>query len=148
MQKIKHDFLSSEEKDLKISQLQSENDKLNIELAYLKLKLEEKENMQESLEKTTLYNRCIVRAEHPNHSNGIMWDINSLAFHNLANFKLIARWKTFNEDLTSESYMKWMPRQFALSFTYRFRQGEKVEVPRRKKDINSNAGGDDDMPPM
>lgn len=56
--------------------------------------------------------------------------------------------KTFNEDLTSENYMKWMPRQFALSFTYRFKQGEKVEVPRRKKDINSNAGGDDDMPPM
>lgn len=42
-----------------------------------------------------------------------------------------------------ESYMQWQPRQFALSFTYRFKQGEKIEQPKRKKDINSNAAGDD-----
>lgn len=44
--------------------------------------------------------------------------------------------------------MQWQPRQFALSFTYRFKQGEKVEQPKKKKDINSNDQGGDDMPPM
>ncbi|MFY7815863.1 MAG: TonB-dependent receptor domain-containing protein [Chryseobacterium taeanense] len=42
-----------------------------------------------------------------------------------------------------ESYMQWQPRQFSLSLTYRFKQGEKVDQPKRKKDINSNAAGDD-----
>jgi len=42
-----------------------------------------------------------------------------------------------------ESYMQWQPRQFSISLTYRFKQGEKVEQPKRKKDINSNATGDD-----
>jgi outer membrane receptor protein involved in Fe transport len=50
---------------------------------------------------------------------------------------------------TSYSYMQWMPRQFSLSLTYRFKQGEKVDQPKRKKDINNNeSGGDDQMPPM
>jgi outer membrane receptor protein involved in Fe transport len=44
---------------------------------------------------------------------------------------------------TRESYMQWQPRQFAVSLTYRFKQGEKIEQPKRKKDINSNATGDD-----
>ena len=56
--------------------------------------------------------------------------------------------RSFDEDMISERYMKWMPRQFSLSFTYRFKQGEKVEQPKRKKDINSNATGDDDQPPV
>lgn len=42
-----------------------------------------------------------------------------------------------------ESYMQWQPRQVSLSLTYRFKQGEKVEQPKRKKDINANAAGDD-----
>ncbi|WP_027386544.1 TonB-dependent receptor domain-containing protein [Chryseobacterium gregarium] len=42
-----------------------------------------------------------------------------------------------------ESYMQWQPRQFSVSLTYRFKQGEKVDQPKRKKDINSNAAGDD-----
>lgn len=47
------------------------------------------------------------------------------------------------------SYMQWQPRQFSLSLSYRFKQGDKVEAPRRKKDINSNSSGDDDQgPPM
>ena len=50
---------------------------------------------------------------------------------------------------TSYSYMQWMPRQFSISLTYRFKQGEKVDQPKRKKDINNNeSGGDDQMPPM
>lgn len=47
-----------------------------------------------------------------------------------------------------DSYMQWQPRQFALSFTYRFKQGEKIEQPKRKKDINANDGGDDQQGPM
>lgn len=42
-----------------------------------------------------------------------------------------------------ESYMQWQPRQFSVSLTYRFKQGEKVDPVKRKKDINSNATGDD-----
>ncbi len=42
-----------------------------------------------------------------------------------------------------ESYMQWQPRQFSVSLTYRFKQGEKIEQSKRKKDINSNATGDD-----
>lgn len=47
------------------------------------------------------------------------------------------------------SYMQWQPRQFSISLSYRFKQGEKVDQPKRKKDINSNSSGDDDQgPPM
>jgi len=49
---------------------------------------------------------------------------------------------------TRESYMQWQPRQASISLTYRFKQGEKVEQPKRKKDINSNAGGDEQQGPM
>lgn len=54
----------------------------------------------------------------------------------------------YTGDFTSENYMQWQPRQFALSFTYKFKQGEKVEQPKRKQDINSNAGGDEQQAPM
>lgn len=46
------------------------------------------------------------------------------------------------------SYMQWQPRQMSISLSYRFKQGEKIEQPKRKKDINSNASGDDDQGPM
>lgn len=56
---------------------------------------------------------------------------------------------SFNEDYTRRNYMQWQPRQFSVSLTYRFKQGEKVEQPKRKKDINSNAtGGDEQQGPM
>lgn len=56
---------------------------------------------------------------------------------------------SFGNTFEKESYMRWSPRTFNLSFTYRFKQGEKVDGPKRKKDINSNdAGGDDQGPPM
>ncbi|WP_312089285.1 TonB-dependent receptor domain-containing protein [Chryseobacterium sp.] len=55
---------------------------------------------------------------------------------------------TSTAEFSRESYMQWQPRQFALSLTYRFKQGEKVEQPKRKKDINSNATGDDQQGPM
>lgn len=46
------------------------------------------------------------------------------------------------------NYMQWQPRQFSVSLSYRFKQGDKVEQPKRKKDINNNASGDDDQVPM
>lgn len=49
---------------------------------------------------------------------------------------------------TRESFMQWQPRQFSISLTYRFKQGEKVEQPKKKKDINNNESGGDEMPPM
>ncbi|WP_343639902.1 TonB-dependent receptor [Chryseobacterium sp.] len=50
---------------------------------------------------------------------------------------------SFNDDYTRRNYMQWQPRQFAISLTYRFKQGERIEQPKKKKDINSNATGDD-----
>ncbi|WP_312287358.1 TonB-dependent receptor [Chryseobacterium gleum] len=50
---------------------------------------------------------------------------------------------SFNDDYTRRNYMQWQPRQFAISLTYRFKQGEKIDQPKKKKDINSNATGDD-----
>ena len=54
---------------------------------------------------------------------------------------------TFSDVLDAETYMQWMPRQMSLTFTYRFRQGDKVELPRKRQD---RGGGFDetDMPPM
>lgn len=50
---------------------------------------------------------------------------------------------SFNSDYTRRNYMQWQPRQFSISLTYRFKQGEKIEPPKKKKDINSNAAGDE-----
>ncbi|MDF0720193.1 TonB-dependent receptor [Kaistella sp. PBT33-4] len=52
---------------------------------------------------------------------------------------------SFGPGFEKESMMRWNPRSFNLSFTYRFKQGEKVDQPKRKRDINSNSSGDDDM---
>nr|WP_315029855.1 TonB-dependent receptor [uncultured Chryseobacterium sp.] len=50
---------------------------------------------------------------------------------------------SFNSDYTRSNYMQWQPRQFSIALTYRFKQGEKIEQAKKKKDINSNAAGDD-----
>ncbi|MGG7467304.1 TonB-dependent receptor domain-containing protein [Chryseobacterium arthrosphaerae] len=50
---------------------------------------------------------------------------------------------SFNSDYTRRNYMQWQPRQFSISLTYRFKQGEKIEQPKKKKDINANEAGDD-----
>ncbi len=56
---------------------------------------------------------------------------------------------SFGPGYERDSYMRWSPRSFNVSLTYRFKQGEKVDAPKRKKDINANdAGGDDQGPPM
>lgn len=59
------------------------------------------------------------------------------------------KYTSFGNDFDKESFMRWNPRSFNLSLTYRFKQGEKVDAPKRKKDINANSqGGDDQGPPM
>ncbi|ALR29970.1 TonB-dependent receptor [Chryseobacterium sp. IHB B 17019] len=55
---------------------------------------------------------------------------------------------TYTANSVRDSYMQWQPRQFALSFTYRFKQGEKIEQPKKKKDINANDAGGDEQGPM
>lgn len=48
-----------------------------------------------------------------------------------------------------DSFMRWSPRTFNISLTYRFKQGEKIDAPKKKKDINANSqGADDQGPPM
>ncbi len=55
---------------------------------------------------------------------------------------------SFNEDYNRRNFMQWQPRQFSISLTYRFKQGEKIDQPKRKKDINSNTSSDDQQGPM
>ncbi|HFK5569340.1 TonB-dependent receptor [Elizabethkingia meningoseptica] len=56
---------------------------------------------------------------------------------------------TFNNDFTRRNYMQWQPRQFSISLSYRFKQGERIEQPKKKKDINNNyEGGDEQGGPM
>lgn len=52
---------------------------------------------------------------------------------------------SYNSDYTRNSFMKWRPRTFTISFTYRFKQGDKVEIKKSKKDINNNVDGSDDQ---
>ncbi|HBR11836.1 MAG TPA: TonB-dependent receptor [Chryseobacterium sp.] len=55
---------------------------------------------------------------------------------------------TYTANSTRDSYMQWQPRQASISLTYRFKQGEKIDQPKRKKDINANENGDDQQGPM
>ncbi|MFC4685543.1 TonB-dependent receptor domain-containing protein [Epilithonimonas pallida] len=73
----------------------------------------------------------------------------TLAFNIQDIFNTRAREATnYGPNYTRDMYMQWNPRQFSLSLTYRFKQGEKVEQPKKKKDINANSNGGDDIPPM
>ncbi len=56
---------------------------------------------------------------------------------------------TYDPEYTRRSYMQFMPRQFTLSLTYRFKEGEKVE-PKKKpqKDINNNYNNEDQQGPI
>ncbi len=83
-------------------------------------------------------------------ANKTIWDGNgTIAFNVQDIFGSRARRSiNFGPGFERDQDMRWMPRTFNLSFTYRFKQGEKVAAPKRKKDINNNADGGDDMPPM
>ena len=52
---------------------------------------------------------------------------------------------SYNDDYSRFSEMRWRPRTFTISLTYRFKQGEKVEVKKPKKDINNNYEGGDEQ---
>ncbi len=52
-----------------------------------------------------------------------------------------------NPTFIRETTMKWNPRQVNLSFTYRFKQGDKVEQKRKPRNDRAEMG-DDEMPPM
>jgi outer membrane receptor protein involved in Fe transport len=79
-----------------------------------------------------------------------IWDGNGTVSFNIQDiFNTRAmRSTTTTSEFSRDSYMQWQPRQFAVSLTYRFKQGEKIEQPKRKKDVNSNATGDDQQGPM
>lgn len=50
---------------------------------------------------------------------------------------------------TQYSEMQWQPRQFNISLTYRFRQGDKIEQPKKKRDTNTrNTGSEDEQMPL
>ena len=54
---------------------------------------------------------------------------------------------SYGDGFERESFMQWSPRNFSVGFTYRFKQGEKVDARKRSKDINNNnEGGDMEVP--
>lgn len=76
-----------------------------------------------------------------------IWDGNGTIAANLQDVFNSMGMKTYsyNDDYSRYSVMKWRPRTFTISLTYRFKQGEKVEVKRPKKDINNNYEGGDEQ---
>ena len=79
-----------------------------------------------------------------------IWDGNGTVSFNIQDIfnTRSMRSVTNTAEFSRDSYMQWQPRQFAVSLTYRFKQGEKIEQPKRKKDVNSNATGDEQQGPM
>ena len=79
-----------------------------------------------------------------------IWDGNGTVSFNIQDiFNTRAMRSTTNtSEFSRDSYMQWQPRQFAVSLTYRFKQGEKIDQPKRKKDVNANATGDEQQGPM
>jgi iron complex outermembrane receptor protein len=55
---------------------------------------------------------------------------------------------SYGDGFTRDSYSQYQPRTFALSLTYRFKQGAKIEAPKKAKDINNNDSSDDQQGPM
>lgn len=54
-----------------------------------------------------------------------------------------------NDDYTVDRFMQWQPQQFSVSLTYRFKQGEKIEQKKPKRQMDNNqSSGEDQMPPM
>ncbi len=97
-------------------------------------------------EKTVSNDRKSMYAVNFGASRTIMKGDGTLAFNIQDIFNSRAREFTFTgAEYSQHSYNQFAPRQFSLSFTYRFKQGEKIDQPKRKKDINSNEQGIDDQ---
>ncbi|RXM53389.1 MULTISPECIES: TonB-dependent receptor domain-containing protein [unclassified Chryseobacterium] len=98
-------------------------------------------------EKTAMNNRKAMYGIDLGISQTI-WKGNGIIGFNIRDIFNTRKMKNFsdNAQFTREMEMQWQPRQFALSFTYKFKQGEKVDAkPKIKKDINSNTKGDDEQ---
>ncbi|MGS0749260.1 outer membrane beta-barrel protein [Halpernia sp. GG3] len=81
-------------------------------------------------------------------SRTIMKGDGTLAFNIQDIFNTRAREDSFTGlTYTQYSYNQYQPRQFTLSFTYRFKQGTKIDQPKQKKDINNSYSGDQDQGP-
>ena len=82
-------------------------------------------------------------------SKTIMKGDGTLAFNIQDIFNTRARAYTITSTTyTQYSYNQYQPRQFSLSFTYRFKQGSKVDPLKRKTDVNNNYSGDEEQGPM
>ncbi|SFH92943.1 TonB-dependent receptor [Halpernia frigidisoli] len=82
-------------------------------------------------------------------SRTIMKGDGTLAFNIQDIFNTRAReFTTTGADFTQYNYNQFQPRQFSVSFTYRFKQGEKIDQQKQKKDINNDYSGDQDQDPM
>lgn len=80
-------------------------------------------------------------------SRNILGGDGTLAFNIQDLLNTRAREFTFTgPDFSRYSINQNQPRQFSVSLTYRFKQGDKVDQPKKKKDVNSNFSGEDDSP--
>ena len=98
-------------------------------------------------EKSVVNDRNAVYVLNAGASRTILKGDGTLAFNIQDVLNTRAREFTYNgPDYTQYSFMQFAPQQFTLSFTYRFTQGDKVDQPKRKKDVNSNFRGEDEGP--
>ncbi len=97
-------------------------------------------------EKTAMNNRKAMYGFDFGASQTI-WDGNGTIAVNVRDIFNTRRMRNFSDtpQFTREMEMQWQPRQFSVSLTYRFKQGEKIDQPRRRKDINSNSAPDEDQ---
>lgn len=97
-------------------------------------------------EKTAMNNRKAMYGFDFGASQTI-WDGNGTIAVNVRDIFNTRRMRNFSDtpQFTREMEMQWQPRQFSVSLTYRFKQGEKIDQPRRRKDINSNSTPDEDQ---
>lgn len=77
-----------------------------------------------------------------------IWNGNATIGLNFRDIFNTRRMRNYSDtpQFTRNMEMQWQPRQVGLTFTYRFKQGEKIDTkPKVQKDINSNTRGDDDQ---
>ncbi len=98
-------------------------------------------------ENTVVNNRNAMYVLNAGASRTILKGDGTLTFNIQDVLNSRAREFTYNgPDYTQYSFMQFAPQQFTLSLTYRFKQGDKVDQPKRKKDVNSNFRGEDEGP--
>lgn len=80
--------------------------------------------------------------------NKTIWNGNGTVAFNIQDIFVTRarRGTSYGNDFERDMYMRWTPRTFNLSLTYRFKQGEKIEQPKPKR--GSRSYSEDDIPPM